>query len=50
MILSRCCKDDLEVVQDYYVCVSCGKSCDTVFVLSLETDRHDDSRTDHKVT
>ncbi len=44
MIVSRCCKEGLDVECDYFICEKCGKPCDTIFVINLETDSHDDKR------
>ncbi len=34
MILSRCCKDGVNVIHDYYVCETCDRACDTISSLN----------------
>jgi hypothetical protein len=49
MIVSRCCKDYLTVVQDHYVCEKCNLHCDAVLSLSwTDEEGHDDKRIDGK--
>jgi hypothetical protein len=35
MIISRCCKKNVYVMNDYFVCDKCGIPCHTVFSLQL---------------
>ncbi len=44
MIVSRCCKDFVNVEHDYFVCQNCGRPCDTVSAINLEAFSHDDKR------
>ena len=30
MVLSRCCKKDVHIEGDFYVCEKCGRGCDTI--------------------
>lgn len=32
MLLSRCCKKDIYVILDYYVCYACDLACDVTFI------------------
>ena len=41
MVLSRCCKDSVFVVHDYYVCENCHFACDTIFSLTGTRNGHD---------
>lgn len=43
MILSRCCKDDVFVESDYFVCDACFMPCDTIFVIQGLGNSHDDT-------
>jgi len=38
MMISRCCKEDVKALVDYYVCMNCYRSCDTLFPLQLSKD------------
>jgi hypothetical protein len=47
MIVSRCCKDFVNVQMDHFVCENCGRPCDTVCAVGLgykENVGHDDER------
>ena len=44
MIVSRCCKDFVVVQMDHFVCEKCGKPCDTICSVVMETAGHDDER------
>lgn len=43
MFVSRCCKEIVQVVMDYFMCVKCGRPCDTLCSLNLEAISHDDN-------
>ena len=49
MIVSRCCKEEVYVEVDYYVCGKCDVPCDTVSSLSWMSECYDDARNDFKV-
>ncbi len=43
MIYSRCHKDEVYVVHDYYVCCTCHIHCDTMSIFNGVIDSHDDT-------
>jgi hypothetical protein len=49
MMLSRCCKENIRVLVDYYVCEKCFRACDTIFSLQWTSDSHDDSGNDGEI-
>ncbi len=42
MLVSRCHKEYLEVINDYYVCTFCGKVTDAICSFSLGMEADDD--------
>ncbi len=48
MILSRCCKENVFILIDYYVCEKCHRSCDTLFSMDFMSESQDDARDDSK--
>lgn len=41
MLVSRCCKSDIYIELDYYVCEKCGRACDIIIKSTLGAYRHD---------
>jgi hypothetical protein len=49
MIISRCCKESVYVVHDYYVCGKCNLACGTLSSLSWMSESYDDTRNDFEI-
>ena len=49
MSISRCCKNEVFVITDYYACEHCGRPCDTINLSHLVKDYYDDARNQVKV-
>jgi hypothetical protein len=43
-MISRCCKKEVYVTLDYYVCIVCHKACDAIDPSLLEKDYYNDTR------
>jgi len=50
MIISRCCKHELYVLIDYYVCGLCHRACDTMDATRLVKDYDNDARIAPEIT
>jgi hypothetical protein len=46
MIVSRCCKELVYVVHDYYVCEKCHVPCMTTFSLNMDDEYEHDATGD----
>lgn len=49
MILSRCCKEAVDVIHDYYVCERCRKPCATITSSSYVKDDDNDAGNDVEI-
>ncbi len=42
MLVSKCCKENVHVLIDYYICNKCHRPCRTTFALQLTDDNEDE--------
>jgi hypothetical protein len=43
MSVSRCCRKDVYIELDYFVCEACARPCDTIVLVNTEGDGNNDA-------